>query len=83
MNSRHTIAACWQVEQGIMAIIGARSSTATKAMSPVSTALHIPQITPTATNPQLGMVHKVDGLNYQPLTSYLVDFSVCAPIGVI
>ena len=52
-----SIAACWQAEQGVMAIIGARSSTATKSMSPVSTALHIPQITPTATNPQLGTLY--------------------------
>ena len=51
-----SIAACWQVEKGVMTIVGARSSTATKAISLVSTALHIPQITPTATNPQLGMI---------------------------
>ncbi len=37
-----------------MTLIGVRSSTATKATSPISTALRIPQITPTATNPQLG-----------------------------
>ncbi len=46
--------ACWQAEQGIMALIGVRSSTDTRASSAISTGLRIPQITPTATNPQLG-----------------------------
>ncbi|CAH1789873.1 unnamed protein product [Owenia fusiformis] len=44
---------CYQSELGVMAFIGLAGSGAHKALSPLSEALHIPQIAPTATNPML------------------------------
>ncbi|CAD5115500.1 DgyrCDS4470 [Dimorphilus gyrociliatus] len=46
-------AACWQATHGIVAFIGSLSSGTTKTISSISNGLHIPQITPTATDPEL------------------------------